>query len=375
MNTPSHTKKELSQQFKKYAFFFALAPAPMLYASYLIGMQFDLLNIMAYLLVAFAFVFFPLLDLMIGEDKETGSHDWHEHGLFYDFIIYLSPLVQIVTVIWACSVFEEFSTAGQIGWILSTGSAGTIFAVNIAHELMHRREKFGRFLGGLIYSVILYPGVKIRHARQHHPHVGTADDPGTSRFNQTTYQFIASVYLTSIPTAWTLAAYRKKKTGAPLWWLLNEMVGWLVLCALFVVSAYLYFGISGVIFIFFQGLVGAFILEAVNYTTHYGLLRQKLPNGKYEPATRMHAWDHNSFLINALLINAQRHGDHHEAPAVPYQSLIFHRDNPHLPGSYFGMALVAFIPPLWRKIMHPRLYEFYKSQGIDYDQLRASVQQ
>ena len=359
----------LAGAFKKYAFIMSLSPPIVLWLSYWVGQSSHQANGFAWLPFAFLMFGLPLLDLLLGEDRETGSHQWSGYSFLYDAVIYLSVPIQFISVIAAAQVFDQFSTLGKIGWVLSTGMVTSITAVNIAHELMHRPTKLPRFLGGLLYCSAFYPGVKIRHARQHHPNVGTLADAGTAPYNQTVYGFIARVYLTSIPDAWKLAARRKKAAGAKLWWLRNEMMGWLTLCGIFVAAAWLFLGWSGVLFFLTQGLTASIILESVNYPTHYGLLRRHLENGKLEPPSRMHAWDYNSFLTNAVLINAQRHGDHHQHPAVFYQSLEYHDDNPRLPACYLAMALVAYLPPLWKKLMHPRLHDFYRKQGVDYEKL------
>ena len=40
---------------------------------------------------------------------------------------------------------------------------------------------------------------------------------------------------------------------------------------------------------------------------------------------------------------------------MPYQVLRDYDDVPQLPQGYFGMFLVAMIPPLWFAIMNPRV--------------------
>ena len=51
----------------------------------------------------------------------------------------------------------------------------------------------------------------------------------------------------------------------------------------------------------------------------------------------------------------QRHSDHHAHPLRRYQSLRHFDNLPTLPNGYFGMFLVAYIPPLWRYVMDERL--------------------
>lgn len=42
-----------------------------------------------------------------------------------------------------------------------------------------------------------------------------------------------------------------------------------------------------------------------------------------------------------------------------YQALRHFDDAPQLPTGYAGMTLLAYVPPLWRKVMDPRLVAHY----------------
>jgi alkane 1-monooxygenase len=93
----------------------------------------------------------------------------------------------------------------------------------------------------------------------------------------------------------------------------------------------------------------------VNYIEHYGLERRELRPGVYERVTPAHSWNASQWLTNVLLFNLQRHSDHHAYPIRPYYALRHHPDAPQLPTGYAGMALLAMVPPLWRRVMDPRV--------------------
>jgi alkane 1-monooxygenase len=101
--------------------------------------------------------------------------------------------------------------------------------------------------------------------------------------------------------------------------------------------------------------IGAFHLTLANYVEHYGLLRQKRPNGLYERCQPHHSWNSNHIGSNWALYHLQRHSDHHANPGRRYQSLRHFDDLPTLPNGYFGMFLVALVPPLWFRVMDPRV--------------------
>ncbi len=53
-------------------------------------------------------------------------------------------------------------------------------------------------------------------------------------------------------------------------------------------------------------------LEVINFVEHYGLRRQQLKDGSYEPANVTHSWNTPARLTNYVLFKLQRHSDHHE---------------------------------------------------------------
>jgi alkane 1-monooxygenase len=62
-------------------------------------------------------------------------------------------------------------------------------------------------------------------------------------------------------------------------------------------------------------------------------------------------------VSNWLLINLQRHSDHHYKPnrRFPLLQTYSEIDAPQLPLGYPAMTLFALIPPLWRKHMNPKV--------------------
>ena len=113
-------------------------------------------------------------------------------------------------------------------------------------------------------------------------------------------------------------------------------------------------------FLVFQGVYGFSLLEVVNYLEHYGLCRQKLENGQYERCQPHHSWNSNHIVTNIFLYHLQRHSDHHANPTRSYQSLRHFEGVPELPSGYAGMVLLAYFPPLWFKVMNPKVIAHHK---------------
>lgn len=99
-------------------------------------------------------------------------------------------------------------------------------------------------------------------------------------------------------------------TGRLLWWCWAPIALGGVITALF--------GTSGLLLYLGQAASGILMLEIVNYVEHYGLVRRKLSNGKYERVGRRHSWNANSLFTNSVIFRLQRHTDHHMHSSKPY---------------------------------------------------------
>ena len=108
-------------------------------------------------------------------------------------------------------------------------------------------------------------------------------------------------------------------------------------------------------FLAVHNVVAWWQLTSANYVEHYGLLRQRLPSGQYEAPQPHHSWNANHVVTNLALFHLQRHSDHHAYPSRRYHALRHFPDLPQLPSGYFGMFPLSYVPPLWFRVMDPRL--------------------
>ena len=106
-----------------------------------------------------------------------------------------------------------------------------------------------------------------------------------------------------------------------------------------------------------QASTAVWALELTNYVEHYGLTRKHLGGGKYEHVQPRHSWNSSHRVSNWLLINLQRHSDHHYKPdrRFPLLQTYTEADAPQLPFGYPLMAAIALVPPVWRRIMNPKV--------------------
>lgn len=296
----------------------------------------------------------PLTDWLVGRDSEppVATQDvWLNRRL----VPWLCLPVQLALIGWALTKLVYLPLWAQALWIFSLGYVGGVLAINVAHELIHRRNRFDRIVGGLLLCSVSYVTFKVEHVRGHHVWVATDRDPSSARRGESIYRFLPRALFTNMLNGWKLEALRMQRIGQPVISLKNEMIGWHLVILLMVIAAYALAGWLGVIGFLVQGLVAAASLEIINYVEHYGLKREQLENGRYERPTPMHSWNSDFWVSNGILLQLQRHSDHHANPSRPFTQLRSWPEAPQLPLGYSAMLPMALVPPLWRKVMHPRL--------------------
>jgi alkane 1-monooxygenase len=306
---------------------------------------------------------FPLLDLAIGTDAANPPDSvikWLEQDRYYRWCTYAFIPLQYAGLVLACWLWGsgELSTIEGIGLALTTAMVSGV-AINTAHELGHKRASLEKWLSKVALAQSGYGHFFIEHNRGHHVRVATPDDPASSRMGESFYAFIPRTVIGSVRSAWALERARLGRMGkSPLTWHNDILGAWAMTVVLFAVLA-IAFGAAVLPYLLVQAVGGFLLLEVVNYLEHYGLLRQKRDDGRYELCRPEHSWNSNNVASNVLLYHLQRHSDHHANPTRRYQALRHVDEAPQLPTGYAGMILLAAIPPLWRRVMDPRLVEHY----------------
>lgn len=117
------------------------------------------------------------------------------------------------------------------------------------------------------------------------------------------------------------------------------------------------------LFFLAQSLLGFSLLELVNYIEHYGMVRKITATGQYERVNPQHSWNASHLISNFFLFQLQRHADHHYNAVKRYQVLDHYDESPQLPLGYPTMILAALVPPLWFKVIDPRLEAWEKAQA------------
>ncbi len=303
----------------------------------------------------------PLLDALIGEDPSNPPESEVpalEADPYYRWITYL-----LVPVLWASFIAicvfvasQPLSATGLLAMIINTGG-GLGFAINLGHEMGHKKSTLERWLAKLALAPACYGHFYIEHNRGHHRDVATPVDPASSRMGESIYRFVLREMPGGFRRAWQLERERLARCGKSPWSLDNEVLQPALISLALYGALVAALGWQILPFLLLSAFWGAFQLTSANYLEHYGLLRRKLENGRYEVCQPHHSWNSNHLFSNWALFHLQRHSDHHAHPTRRYQSLRNFPDLPRLPSGYFGMFLLAYVPPLWFRLMNPRLIE------------------
>lgn len=309
---------------------------------------------------------FSLLDLAMGLDLENADPATPEADLFWYRLVTLVwfplQLVTIFALIHFVTQSETLSTAEAFGLFFGVGVISGTIGINYSHELMHQTNRLERWLADLLLASVLYSHFRSEHLLVHHRYVGTTRDPVTARYNEGFFRFFPRVLRDSLISAFqaekAMLARRGKAWTDPA----NPFWRYWLLQGLFVILAFALGGWLGVALFIFQAAIAVWQLELTNYIEHYGLTRKHLGEGKYEHVQPRHSWNAAHKASNWLLINLQRHSDHHYKPDRRFPLLQNYTEDaaPQLPFGYPVMTMAAMIPPLWRRIMNPRVKAWRK---------------
>ncbi len=321
----------------------------------------------------------PLLDMLLGEDHNNPPEEivpLLEQDAYYRWATYL-----LVPVLWIGFVANAYFVGTQaLPWFgvlavaLNTGIlCGT--AINLGHELGHKKSKLERNLATAVLGMSAYGHFAIEHNRGHHRHVATPEDCASSRMGEGLYRFALRELPGGFRRAWMLETGRLQRHGQRVWSLDNEIVRAGLITVGLSVGLWAAFGPIMIPYLGATYCIGAFHLTLANYVEHYGLLRQKRDNGLYERCQPHHSWNSNHICSNWASYHLQRHSDHHANPGRRYQSLRHFDGLPTLPNGYFGMFILAVIPPLWFRVMDPLLLDHAdrNPERINFDPRRRDA--
>lgn len=336
-------------------FWLSLLTVPLAWAGILCG------GWAVFLLPLFTWGLFDILDLLLGLNTDNADPGTDENDLFW---------YRLITLIWAPvqlsiqfgAIWHVTHTPGLAPWevialFFGIGVIAGAVGIVYAHELAHRQNRAERWLGDILLASVLYSHFRSEHLLVHHRHVGTPRDAATARYNQGFHRFFLGVLVNCPGSAFRAERAKLARAGRGVWHRSNPFWRYAALQALMLGLAFALGGWTGLALFLWQALVAVWQLELVDYIEHYGLTRRYLGAGKYEHLQPRHSWNAAHRASNWLLINLQRHSDHHTRPDRRFPLLQTHDPAaaPQLPHGYPLMGVFALVPPLWRRRMNPRV--------------------
>jgi len=211
-----------------------------------------------------------------------------------------------------------------------------------------------------LLSLWRYSHFRADHLLAHHRYVATPGVPVAARMGESFFRFYPRVLRQSLVSAF--GAERDKLAKKDLPWTHSSNPFWMywALQGGFLLLALILGGWAGVGLFLMQTGVAIWQLELVNYIEHYGLTRKHLGDGKYEHVKPHHSWNAAHRASNWLLINLQRHSDHHYKPdrRFPVLQTYSTSEAPQLPYGYPVMTMAAMIPPVWKRMMNKRVKQW-----------------
>ncbi|MGC1261414.1 MAG: alkane 1-monooxygenase [Jannaschia helgolandensis] len=325
----------------------------------------------------YAWVVYTILDMIAGLEEGNADPDMDRTRLgWYRAITLIWAPVQFVTLfglIWYVTRADHLSALEMWALFFGMGVVSGTIGINYSHELMHQRPRLDRWLGDILLAMVLYSHFRSEHLLVHHRYVATPRDPVTARYNEGFHRFFPRVLRQSLVSAWKAEAAMLARKSLPAWDLSNPFWRYAALQGGMLLLAILLGGWVGIVLFLVQAATAIWQLELVNYVEHYGLTRRHLGGGKYEPVRPHHSWNSAQKASNWLLINLQRHSDHHYKPDRPFPLLQTYSEDeaPQLPAGYPVMTAAAMIPPLWRRMMNPRVRAWRRQYYPDIEDWSA----
>jgi len=325
-------------------------------------------GILTYATLLYAFVFIPVLEWIFQDinSKEEYSKSEAQNKLsniFFDVLLYFNiPFIFGLLILGLYNLTHtQLEIFESIGMVLSLGILLATNAINVGHELGHRKPLVERVLSKLLYLPCLYMHFYIEHNFGHHKNVATPKDPATAKRNQTVYSFWITSVIGQYISAWRLQLQLLNINNRSFFSYKNDMLYYTIFEFTYLFCIYLFFGYYGLILSVTIGVLSFLFLETINYIEHYGLLRDKLHSGRYEKVQSHHSWNSNYIIGRIVLYELTRHSDHHHLTSKKYQILENKRESPQLPYGYTTSIALALVPWLWFSLINPLLDNRTKS--------------
>ena len=319
--------------------------------------------------------FFVLGDALFGDDLSAPDYPYAKLLTFALWMALPMSVLVILSGVWLTADTLDWLSIGELShWLnydfiaakqttsafeivvaglfcgLMVGGVGTISA----HELVHRvGDKISLCIGRWILALSFDANFSIEHVYGHHRYVATEQDPATAPRGRNVYKHIILSIWNGNISAWNIEKKRLQRKA-------QKTISWHNICLrgyamslIWLTVVYLLAGWRGALFAVFTGMIAKCVLEIVNYMEHYGIVR--LPTQRVLPK---HSWNTNRRISCWTMFNLSRHSHHHAQGAVPFHKLKPMADAPTMINGYMATMLLTLIPPLWYKLIEPKLADW-----------------
>ena len=301
--------------------------------------------------VLVAFGIFPLLEWLVGRADGPWSL---AHRSALSGVNWGDTMPRVIAIALLCqSLFFVVVVLPQASWAQAlwlSGALGVVagaIGITYAHELGHRRSELDRMLSLAMLTHVAYGHYQIEHNRGHHRMAASWEDPASARQSENLWTFMRRYF----PGVWHSGVALSASANYPAW---KRPAGLLAIYGAWVVLAFVAFGAKSGVAVLIQAAVGLYLVVAVDYVEHWGLVRERV-DGRLERMGPQHIWDCNNWVSDLILINLPRHAHHHLSPSDGADQLRRTSASPQMPTGYSGMVILAAISPLFRRLMAPRL--------------------
>ena len=326
-----------------------LLPIPVLALGMIAGGRFSLLALFVVLLVSVS----PRDLYERGSDPLPSGAAWVLSGTGLALVLGVAHFALLALGLFALGGGTGLSFFAWIGVLLSLALyVGQVSAL-AAHDLIHSRNRRLFALGAWVYVSMLYGHHVSAHRRIHHRYVATQDDPATPEPGDGFWDYAPLAWWRSFIAGYEMETSAMRPRLGARRRRIHPYYTWVGGAAVLILATMILFGFGAMLayVILLCPLVQVQFLMA-DFVDHYGLKRSKLDDGKLEPAGAQHSWVAPPVLPRAFRPRAAHRGDHDlrgvgtdegaaRAPVLPWPMPV--------------MAAVALIPPLWRRMMDPRV--------------------
>jgi alkane 1-monooxygenase len=284
--------------------------------------------------------------------------------------------------IWVLNLYDDFlfidllniknsaTLVDKISIIISTTLFIGILGTVPGHELTHRKKnKFDMFIGNWLLAFSWDCAFAIEHVYGHHKHVGLAEDPATAKRGEKLYGFILRALYKEQIVAWKIEIARLKRRNHYFLSFHNKMIIGYFRSIIIMILAYSIGGITGMATFLLCAILAKALLETINYSEHYGLVRLK-----GEPVSTRHSWNSNHAMSGVMLCNVNRHSSHHHSSNLKFWELDTLPEAPMLPHGYLSMIYLAiFLPFLYHRMMAKKLMDWDINYASDEEKKIVST--